>query len=108
MCTDAVDENARHSFEMHPVTGTTIKGFKIPYFHEAVDMTREICEENDIHGYLAWDIAIGEDGPVLVEINGNPGSSLLDLPYFGTTGKGKKAYMKELVKHFCDIDKKAL
>jgi amino acid transporter len=103
LCTDAVDENARHSFEYHPVTGTKIKGFEIPYFKEACEMVKEITTEFNIHGYIAWDVAIAEDGPMLIEINGDPGATLLDLPYFGTTGKGRRQYMTDLVKHFCEI-----
>lgn len=103
LCTDAVDDNARHTFEYHPVTGTRIKGFKIPYFREACEMVEKITREFNIHGYIAWDVAIAEDGPLLIEINGKPGSTLLDLPYLGTTGKGGRAYMTDLVKHFCKI-----
>lgn len=103
LCTDAVDDNARHKFEYHPVTGTKIKGFEIPYFKEACAMVEEITREFDINGYIAWDVAITEDGPMLIEINAKPGSTLLDLPYFGTTGKGGKKYMADLVKHFCKL-----
>lgn len=103
LCTDAVDDDARHTFEYHPVTGTKIKGFKIPYFKEACEMVEEICRKYDIQGYIAWDVAIAEDGPLLIEINGQPGSTLPDLPYFGTTGKGCKKYMSDLVSHFCNL-----
>ena len=68
-------------FTSHPVTGTVFKGFKIPYFKEALDMVRDALTSSNIEGYLGWDIAISETGPMLVEINHNPGAMLLTAPY---------------------------
>ncbi|MGI6211944.1 MAG: sugar-transfer associated ATP-grasp domain-containing protein [Anaerovoracaceae bacterium] len=77
--TDAVDDKG-NTFATHPGTGTTIKGFQIPYFNECLELVRKIYEEKKIEGYLGWDIAITEDGPELVEVNAGPGVILFQLP----------------------------
>ena len=60
-------------------TGVAVKGFMIPYFSEALDMVRDAGK--DLEGYLGWDIAISEDGPVLIEANTMPGAVILQMPY---------------------------
>ena len=103
LCTDAVSDGGKTVYKEHPVTGTKIKGFKIPFFKEAVDMIREITEKNHINGYLGWDVAIAEDGPLLIEANAIPGPTLLVLPHWATEGRGMKDYIQEEVKNFCQL-----
>jgi len=54
----------------HPTTHVEFKGFKIPFFQETLDLTKRL--HNGFHCFLliAWDIAITENGPVIIE--GNP------------------------------------
>lgn len=70
--------------EKHPVTGTIFKGFKIPFFDEAVALVLEISNNVDFCGrrLLGLDIAISEKGPVVIEVNTNrPGiSDLWQIP----------------------------
>lgn len=44
-------------------------------------MVREAINEHNIQGYLGWDIAITQTGPVLIEINSNPSTVLLTASY---------------------------
>ena len=69
------------TFEKHPVTGVTFKGFEIPFFAEAIDFVKEMCEKKRVEGYIGWDIAITEDGPVMIEVGSSPGAVLLTAPY---------------------------
>ena len=92
LITDAVDGNGQ-PYATHPATGTTIKGFEIPYFKEAVEMVTRAITEKKISGYLGWDIAITEEGPTLIEVNVIPGVILLTMPYL-PEGKGMKPYME--------------
>ena len=103
LCTDAVSDAGKTIYQTHPVTGTKIKGFKIPFFKEAVDMVREIVETKHVGGYIGWDVAITEDGPMLIEGNAIPGPTLLVLPYWATEGRGMKDYMQDQVKYFCEL-----
>lgn len=70
---------ANDVFERHPDTNVQIKGFQIPYFKEI----KELIEDagRGIPGYLGWDIAITETGPVIVELNTHPGADGLQTPY---------------------------
>ena len=91
--TDAADMEG-HVFAAHPVTGTVIKGFKVPYFKEAVEMALDAISKNRIGGYIGWDIAITDKGPVLVEVNAGPGVVLLSTPY-AAEHKGMKYVMEK-------------
>lgn len=91
--TDAIDLDG-NVFSSHPLTRTTIKGFEIPYFVESVKMVQEAINKNKIEGYLGWDIAISETGPVLIEVNVRPGVVLLSMPYISEK-KGMKHIMNE-------------
>lgn len=93
LVTDAADGDGR-VFEKHPATGTVIKGFKIPYFKEALELVDEAITEKKIEGYLGWDIAITENGPVLIEVNVIPGVVLLSMPYVAEK-KGMKYVMEK-------------
>ena len=89
LCTDAVDVGL-NTHTHHPVTGMQIKGFEVPYFAEAKAMIQRIVEENNMKGYLAWDVAITDRGPMLIEINSRPSPTLLELPFYNTPRRGNK------------------
>ena len=73
LATDGADRNG-DLWVTHPDTGVTIKGFKVPYFEEAREMVKEAIATRKVEGYIGWDIAIGENGPMLLEVNDRPGS----------------------------------
>lgn len=81
-------------FTKHPLTGTVIKGFKIPYFKEALAFVKDAHANGNVNGILGWDIAIAEDGPVLIEINLKPGVVLLTTPYIAEK-KGMRHVMEK-------------
>ena len=93
LVTDAADMQG-NVFSRHPLTGKTIKGFTVPFFSEAVDMVKQAYQESHIEGYIGWDIAITETGPVLIEINLRPGAVLLSMPYISEK-KGMKKVMEK-------------
>lgn len=66
-------------FEYHPDTGVQIKGFKIPFFNEIKQLIEKAGE--GIPGYLGWDVAITENGPILIEVNTHPGADGLQTPF---------------------------
>lgn len=91
LATNGADRNGC-MFECHPETDTPIKGFDIPYFKEAYDMVISAIETRKVEGYLGWDIAIGENGPMLLEVNDRPGSDGLQTAY-AQEGIGMKHVM---------------
>lgn len=93
LCTNAADMEG-HVFEAHPVTGTVFKGFEIPFYKETMELILKTIKEKKIEGYLGWDIAITENGPVLIELNDRPGVVLLSTPW-AADKKGQKSVMSK-------------
>ena len=67
----------------HPSSGMKLTGFQIPYFEEVLELCRKAAKVEPHVRYVGWDIAITENGPVIVEGNPLPG---YDMPqnYFVT------------------------
>ena len=61
-----------NTFEKHPITGTSIIGFKIPYFEEAKQMCLEAMRVVPQVRFVAWDVAITPNGPRFIEGNSFP------------------------------------
>jgi len=53
----------------HPVSGVVYDGYQIPYWQETIELIKNL--HPIIFGFatIGWDIAITEEGPVIVEIN---------------------------------------
>ena len=75
----AIDKK-KNLYEVQPQTGTPIKGFKFPYWKEALDLCREACQVIPEMGYVGWDVAFTPEGPVFVEANEFPGHDIYQLP----------------------------
>ena len=68
----AIDQ-ADNIFYNHPISNTEIVGFKVPMFKEAVELVKECAHVIPQVAYIGWDVAIGENGPEVVEGNAYPG-----------------------------------
>ncbi len=75
----AYDKN-RRTFETHPITGTKIQGFQIPYWEEAKALCLKAAVRVPQMRYVGWDVGITEAGPVFVEGNNLPGYDILQMP----------------------------
>lgn len=60
---------AQREVETHPISGERLIGFRIPWFREAVDYVKRGATA--FPGFLCqgWDVALCEDGPVMLEAN---------------------------------------
>lgn len=59
---------------VHPVTGATIIGRKLPDWAAAKGLVRRAhAEAFSDYALIGWDVALTPDGPVLIEGNGKPG-----------------------------------
>ena len=65
-------DKAGNVFDHHPMTGTPIIGFTIPYFEEAKQMCLEAMRKVPQVRFVAWDVAITADGPRFIEGNSFP------------------------------------
>lgn len=58
-----------NAYEKHPVTGVNIVGFKIPHYEKIIDLIKKASKVVPQVRYVGWDVAIGEDGPMIIEGN---------------------------------------
>ncbi len=59
-------------FETHPMTGTKIVGFQIPFWKEITEMCLEAMRAVPQMRFVAWDVAVTEQGPLFIEGNSFP------------------------------------
>jgi len=70
--------------DAHPETGDALIGQCLPYWEELLDVNRRVTELHTPLRYQSTDMAITDDGPVVIEVNA--GSSFT-LPQYAS-GKG--------------------
>jgi|LSQX01.1.fsa_nt_gb hypothetical protein len=66
----------------HPDTGVTFKDFGVPFFHEAVLIAKQAARLTPL-AVVGWDLAIGPDGPILIEGNAHYDGYLSEMAYGG-------------------------
>ena len=66
-------------FEAHPTTGVVFHGFQIPCFAEAKELVLKAALESDKIKMVGWDVAISENGPLIIEGNRRPGFDLVQV-----------------------------
>ena len=64
-------------FSAHPDTGAQIESRALPLWDEAKELALAAHRHFDDRVVIGWDIAILEDGPIIVEGNGNPDLDIL-------------------------------
>lgn len=62
-------------------TKIKVDGFKIPYWQEILEMTKEAAKVNDKVNIVGWDVAITDDGPLIIEGNRGPGMDIIQVLY---------------------------
>jgi hypothetical protein len=75
----------------HPVTKVPVIGFKIPYWEECKDIVINAAKLTPGNRSIGWDVAVTNNGPVLIE--GNHNWNLLSM------SPGKKGYKKEFLQY---------
>lgn len=55
--------------EFHPITGTKIPGFQVPFWEETIEMIRAAARLHPQNRSIGWDVAITPGGPDLIEGN---------------------------------------
>ena len=56
----AIDKQ-KNVYETHPQTGELIKGFKFPFWEEALNLCMKAAKEIPEMGYVGWDVAFTQD-----------------------------------------------
>lgn len=68
-----------NEFTHHPKTNIKIEGFQIPYFKEVKEMVKEASLESDKILVVGWDVAITDEGPLIIEGNRRPGFDVVQV-----------------------------
>lgn len=55
--------------EKHPDTGVQMQGVAVPLFDEALQLALRASREFGFMGTIGWDVAVTDDGPLLIEAN---------------------------------------
>lgn len=58
-----------HYFKHHPDTGVPIENVTVPYLLEAIELAMESIQVFPGINYAGVDVAIGKDGPIVIELN---------------------------------------
>lgn len=82
----AIDRNDNY-YEVHPITNERIIGYKIPFYKESCDLVKSAALVVPTVRYVGWDVAITNEGPVIVEGNSYPGIFQMK-PSFNKEHKG--------------------
>ncbi|MGV6839969.1 MAG: sugar-transfer associated ATP-grasp domain-containing protein [Planktomarina sp.] len=63
----------------HPDTGLEFKSLQLPFWEETLHLTKSAHTLLPGLSLIGWDVAMGLNGPVLIEANSNPSIELLQL-----------------------------
>ncbi|MGM9834215.1 MAG: sugar-transfer associated ATP-grasp domain-containing protein [Bacilli bacterium] len=74
----ALDKDLQE-YTHHPTSGVEIEGFQIPYFDEVKKMVKEASLESDKILVVGWDVAITDEGPIIIEGNRRPGFDVVQV-----------------------------
>ncbi|WP_336098052.1 sugar-transfer associated ATP-grasp domain-containing protein [Roseovarius sp. CH_XMU1461] len=75
---------SREEVLTHPVSGRAFRGLKIPHWDKVIEITTQAHQLYPNFGVFGWDIAVTEEGPLIIECNANPHHMLYQL----ATGRG--------------------
>ncbi|MDL2273115.1 hypothetical protein LJC34_00965 [Oscillospiraceae bacterium OttesenSCG-928-G22] len=78
--TSVAADGAGKTYEIHPFSGAALPCAQIPLFPDCLALVRRAALRIPEVGYVAWDIAVTPNGPLLVEGNCFPGHVLYSLP----------------------------
>lgn len=84
-------------YETHPMTGTPIVGFQVPFWHEAADMCLAAMRVIPKVRFVAWDVAITPEGPVFIEGNSFPSHAIPQFAAHYPDGVGILPRFKEFI-----------
>lgn len=73
---------------IHPLSNRAVMGFKIPFWQEVINMCSFAAELIPAVQFIGWDVAITQDGPLLIEGNHDPDLDMIE--FVGSYGYYKK------------------
>jgi hypothetical protein len=76
-------------YDCHPFTGATINGRQLPLWQEAVDLVVKAHRAFNDYALIGWDVALTEDGAMLIEGNRGPDVDIHQRTAMGPIGNGR-------------------
>lgn len=70
ICGSAMSESTIRRMARHPDSGRQVEGFIVPYWDRMKEVAVSAHQRLPFARSLGWDVAFGEDGPVILEVNG--------------------------------------
>ena len=70
----------KSNLTVHPVSGTNITGFQIPYWIDCINLVKKAALYRPENRSIGWDVVVTEKGPELLEGNHNWCKILWQLP----------------------------
>ncbi|MBQ3094748.1 MAG: carboxylate--amine ligase [Clostridia bacterium] len=87
-------------YEEHPNTHVKIQGYQLPFVKEAVEMCLKAAKVIPQVRYMGWDVAVTENGPVIIEGNTYCAHDFWQLPPHTPDKIGMLPKIKEIVPEF--------
>lgn len=72
--------NFGEKYEKHPITNHELIGFQVPLWKEVIELCKKAALEVDDVRCVGWDVAITENGPLIIEGNDRWSRFLWQLP----------------------------
>ncbi len=88
---NAIDKRLNES--PYSIAGVKVDGYEIPYWNEIREMVLKAALVNDKIHMVGWDVAITENGPLIIEGNRGPGFDLVQV----LLKKGTKYMLDDLL-----------
>ncbi len=67
------------SYDLHPDSGATIKGQRVPGWQALKTQMVELAKKFPFMNFIAWDILLTEMGPCIIEANTSSGVNIIQL-----------------------------
>lgn len=96
ICSRVVDDVA-NVYTEHPMAKIKFDTVKVPYVKEAFEMAKKAALIVPEVRYVGWDIAISENGPVIMEGNEYPSYGLVQYYLFNDEHIGHLAQISEIL-----------
>lgn len=69
-------DKAGNAYYRHPASGVELIGTEIPLYREALALVKSAAQHLPELGYIAWDVAITPERPIIIEANHFPGHDI--------------------------------
>ena len=92
-------DKAGQTSDITTKTKIKVDGFKIPYWQEVCVMVKEAAKVNDKVNIVGWDVALTDEGPLLIEGNRGPGMDIIQVLYQRGIKKDLEKIKREIIKN---------